>query len=320
MICSRYAVFLAVALLPACQADDSSSPGADSGVQDGSSLAQALTLQLASEKKLSKLLPPKEVDHYEASGIVASGGMLYMASDNLTRIAAIDTSLNSGELGPGEVTNSQYEGITVSADGRFFTIIENGSSADGRPEVAELDADTAFVSQSQTDAVFEHPNNAFEGVAWLSVSGKEYLLALCENNNCNDADSPPGEGRARLLSWVDGVWITEATLKLPKSAAFLNYSDLSLRSNGDGTYAALVVSRKSSALWLGTLSTSTWTFAGPSTFYTFPRTAQGAVQYCSVEGVTFLGPNLLAAVSDKTDDGKPCTEKAESIHIFQMPQ
>jgi hypothetical protein len=283
-------------------------------------MARALTLQLVAEKKLSKLLPTKDVDHYEASGIIASGGMLYVASDNTTSIAAIDSSLTDGTLGPGEATDSQYEAITSSDDGRFFAMIETTNDAGGSAAVAELDADTAFVSQSNTDSTFQVANNGLEGAAWLRVADKEYLLALCQNNDCKREDTPPGRGRALLLSWAGGVWTTQATLKLPESAKFVSYSDLALRSNEDGTYAVAVVSRKSSALWLGTLSTSTWAFTGPSTFYVFPRTADGKVKYCSVEGVTFLGPSLLAAVSDKSDDGKPCTETQESIHLFQMPQ
>ena len=287
---------------------------------DGSSLTRAITLELVVEKKLGKLLPTKDVDHYEASGIVASGGMLYVASDNLTRIAAIDTSLNKGKLGPGDAINSQYEAITVSDDGRFFTTVEAASDAEGPAEISELDADTAFVSQTKTDTTFEHANKGFEGAAWLRVAGAEYLLALCENNNCKDDDSPPGEGRAHLLVSKDDVWATQATLKLPKSAAFLDYSDLALHGNGDGTYAVAVVSHKSSALWLGTLSTSSWSFIGANTFYVFPHAADGAVRYCSVEGVTFLGPSVLAVVSDKSDGSKPCTDEEESIHIFQVPQ
>jgi hypothetical protein len=282
-------------------------------------MSQALAVQLVAEKKLSKLLPTKDVDHYEASGVVASGGTLYLASDNLTNIAAIDTSLNKGKLGPGQATNSQYEAITASDDGRFFTMIEPALE-DVPAEVAELGSDTAFVSQSQTDATFKHANKGFEGAAWLRVSGTEYLLALCENNDCKDDDTSPGEGRVKLLSLVAGVWTTQKSLKLPESAAFLNYSDLALQSNADGTYAALVVSRKSSMLWLGTLSTSSWAFTGASKFYTFPHDADGGVQYCSVEGITFLGPNVIAAVSDKSDGSKPCADKEESIHIFQLPQ
>jgi hypothetical protein len=308
------------ALLPACQGHDSpSTANEDASAQDGTSMARALPLQLVMEKKLSKLLPSKDVDHYEASGIVASAGMLYVASDNLPRIAAIDTSLDKGKLGPGGTTDSQYEAITVTGDGRFLVMAESASDVAGPAEVHEFTSDTAFVSQSKTDTTFEHANKGFEGAAWLSVAGKEYLLALCENNNCKDDDSPPGEGRAQLLAWVDGVWTTQATLKLPEAAAFLDYSDLALQSNGDGSYKVAVVSHKSSSLWQGTLSTSGWAFTGASTFYTFPRTAEGAVQYCSVEGVTFLGPNLIAVVSDKSDGNEPCTDTEESIHIFQMP-
>lgn len=318
---SRVAAALSIAavLSSACQTQDSpSNPDVDGGVPDGTSMTRPLTMQLVTEENLSKLLPTKDVDHYEASGLTAYGGMLYVASDNLTRIAAIDTSLNKGTLGPGEVVDSQYEGITATDDGRFFAMIEP-SSEGGAAEVAELDSDTAFVRQSLTDSTFKHANNGFEGVAWLRVSGKDYLLALCENNDCKDDDSPPGEGRIRLLSSVDGVWTSQKTLKLPEAAGFLNYSDIALQSLGNGKYEALVVSRKSSMLWLGTLSTSDWVFVGPSTFYTFPRDADGRVQYCSVEGVTFLGPRIIGAVSDKSDGGKPCTDEEESIHIFQMP-
>ena len=318
---SGCAVCVVAALLSACHADDTEPvTSADAGAADGSSLARALTLQLVAEKKLSKLLPTKDVDGYEASGVVASAGMLYVASDNLTSIAAIDTSLNKGKLGPGEPTNSQYEAITASDDGRFFVVAEAASDLNGPAEVVELGADTALVGRTKTDTTFEHANKGFEGAAWLRASGKEYLLALCENNNCKDDDSPPGEGRAQRLSLVNGVWVSEVTLKLPEDAAFLDYSDLALRDNGDGSYAVAVVSHKSSALWLGTLSTAAWAFTGPSKFYTFPRNAVGAVRYCSVEGVTFLGPTVLAVVSDKSDGSEPCTDEEESIHIFQMPQ
>jgi len=310
-------------LLSACQTDDvpsKSDTDTDTGIADGTSMSRALTVQLVAEKKLSKLLPTKEVDHYEASGIVASNGMLYVASDNLTNIAAIDTSLNKGKLGPGEATDSQYEAITASDDARFFAMIEPTTDGDAPAEVAELGSDTAFVNQSKTDTTFKHANKGFEGAAWLRVAGSEYLLALCENNDCKDDDSTPGEGRTKLLASVDGVWATQRTLKLPEAAGFLNYSDIALRDNGDGSYAVLVVSHKSAMLWLGTLSTSSWAFTGASTFYAFPRDANGAVKYCSVEGVTFLGPNVIAAVSDESDGSKPCTDEEESIHIFQLPQ
>lgn len=291
----------------------------DAAAEAGTSVTNATPLTLVNEKKLAKLLGAPDVDHYEASGIVVSGGQLYVASDNLTRIAAIDPALDHGSLGPGDLIQSQYEAITATDDGRFYAMIESDDASDTRAQVAELDASTAFVSQAFTDTSFDHVNKGFEGLAWLRLGGSEYLLALCENNACKDDDSPPGQGRVRVLSLVDGTWTTQAKLKLPSSAAFLNYSDLALDDHGDGTYAAAVVSRKSATLWLGTLTTSPWALSGASSFYSFPRTDEGAILYCAVEGVTFLGPDVLAFASDKGDGSTACNDKDESVHIFQLP-
>jgi hypothetical protein len=308
-------------LLVACHAtSDGAAARPDSDVADGASLSSALALQLVAEKKLSKLLPSKDISHYEASGIVASNGTLFVVSDNLTEVAAIDTSLDNGKLGPGTTSDSQYEALSATDDGRFFAMIESVSDTDPRAAIAELDSSTAFVSSAFTDTTFEHVNKGFEGLAWLRVGGVEQLLALCENNNCKDDDSTPGEGRARVLALEGGVWTTQAALNLPESVAFLNYSDLALLDNGDGSYRAAVVSHKSSALWLGRLTTSPWALTGPSTFYVFPRNADGTVQYCSVEGVTFLGRNVIAVVSDKSDGSAACSDKQESIHIFRIPE
>lgn len=315
---ARLAVAASLLLLPACHAEaDQPTEASDGSAEEGRSLTSALRLQLVAEKKLSKLLPKQ--DSYEASGVVASDGVLYVASDNMTAVAAIDTSLDDGKLGPGGAAESQYEAITATDDGRFFTMIESVAQNDARAEVRELDSSTAPLGQAFTDVTFEHVNKGFEGLAWLRINGTEYLLALCENNNCKDDDSPAGEGRVKLLSLVNGVWATRATLKLPESVAFLNYSDLAVRDKGDGTFVAAVVSRKSSAVWVGTLSTSAWEFGGPSTFYVFPRSDEGEVQYCSVEGITFLGPTIVAAVSDKSDGSAPCTDEEQSIHVFQLP-
>jgi len=309
------------ALLPACgpDTDKSAASSPEANAADGASLATPIELQLVAEKKLSKLVSSKEIDHFEASGVVASSGTLYVAFDNTTEIGAVDTSLGKGKLGPGDATDSQYEAITATDDGRFYAMIESADASDTRGSVAELDATTAFVGQTFTDVAFEHINKGFEGVAWLRVGGTEYLLALCENNNCTDDDSTPGKGRIKVLMLVDGVWTTQETLKIPSSVAFLNYSDLALQKNDDGTFALAVVSHKSSAMWLGTLSAAPWSLSGPGTFYSFPRTADGAIQYCSVEGVSFLGPSVFAVVSDKADDSAVCSAKEESIHIFQTP-
>jgi hypothetical protein len=309
----------AVSLLPACGTDADHTALPPPATPDGTGPASAFGLLLVAEKKLSKLFSSKDLDHYEASGVVASSGELYIASDNTTQVGAVDTSLANGTLGHGKASNSQYEAITVTDDDRFYALVETASETDPRGAVVELDDTTAFVSQAFTDVQFEHVNKGFEGLAWARLAGTEYLLALCENNDCLNDDSTPGNGRVKLLKLSDGVWTTQQTLKLPSSIAFLNYSDLALYSRDDGTFTVAVVSHKSSEMWLGTLSTSPWDISGPGTFYAFPRTAQGAIQYCSVEGVTFLGPNVFAVVSDQADGSAPCNAKEESIHIFQTP-
>jgi hypothetical protein len=285
----------------------------------GRSLYAPGTLTLVAERKFSKLLPGPDIEHYEASGLVASAGTLYVVSDNLEMVVAVDPSLEQARLGPGLAVPSQYEGITATDDGRFYVIAESLGEDDKRASIVALDADTERLSQAFTGTAFTHANEGFEGIAWVRVAGHEYLLALCETNGCNDQHAGPGAGRIELLSLADGLWTTEAVLELPPEVAFLSYSDLALRANGDGTYGAAVVSRRSSTLWLGTLTTSPFALTGPNAFYAFPRNADGEVQYCTVEGVTFVAADTLGFVSDKSNGDAPCNAKDESIHIFEVP-
>ena len=118
---------------------------------------------------------------------------------------------------------------------------------------------------------------------------------------------------------MDGQWLTEATLNVPVQADFIDYSDRALFDDGDGSFTAAVVSQESSAIWIGTLTTGPWNLAGPGIVYGFPRTGLDDVQYCSIEGVSFLNRTTLAMVSDKTDIKGPCSDKEESVHIFSLP-
>ena len=305
---------LSAALMVACSGQSTKEP--TPSVRNAS-LATALELQLVQEKKIEKLLS-NALDHYEASGVTVAGGQLYVVFDDATAIAVIDTALNKGMLGPGNRTPSQYEAISATDDGRFYVIIETFSEDDTRGQVVALDSRTAVVSAAFTNTSFPDYNQGFESVAWLRASGTEYLLALCENNACADEAVDPGQGRVQLLALEGGVWATRLVLPLPSNVTFDNYSDLALLDNGDGSYRAAVLSRKSSALWIGTLTTDPWVFASPGEFYSFPL-RDGERSYCSLEGVTFLGPRSLALVSDTSDGDKPCNTEEESIHLFQLP-
>jgi hypothetical protein len=309
------------AVLGACGASEPApEPTPAPSVGDGKTPATSFALELVNGKKLSKIFPKGAQGDYEASGVVAQSGSLYTVFDNATHVGVIDTSLSKGTLGPGEAIESQYEGITTTDDGRFYAVVEVVSEADPRAAIAELSSDTAFVSQSFTDVSFEHLNKGLEGIAWLRVDGSEYLLGLCQNNDCKNDDTKPGKGRIVVLRSEAGAWVTEATLKLPTAAAFLDYSDVALRPLENGSFALAVASHRSSALWLGTLSTAPWAIGESGTFYSFPRDDSGQVRYCSVEGITFLGPSLVAAVSDRSDGSKPCSDTEESIHVFRLPQ
>jgi len=285
----------------------------------GSSLASALELRLVAEKKLSKLLPGDELNHFEASGIATSNGQLFVALDDATKLGIVETSLDAGKLGPGDVVNSQYEAVTATDDGRLFVMVESSSDTDTRAQVVELDASGAFVSQAYADVTFVHPNKGFEGTAWLRVANAEYLLGLCENNACKDDDTTPGEGRLKLLSFDGNAWSTRATIRLPEAVAFLDYSDLGIFQTAPDTYTVAIVSHKSAALWLGTLNARSLAFSGSGTFYGFPSNPDGELRYCSLEGVSFLGPRVLAFASDRSDGSANCDDESESVHLFQLP-
>jgi len=297
----------------------------DADVPDASSSADAADpashreLTLVASKKLGKVVSDPDIDHYEASGVTAVGGKLYVVSDNVTKLAIIDASLTSGVLGPGDASESQYEAITSTDDGRLFVMKESADDADTRGQIVELDSTTAVTGTAYADTVFPHTNKGFEGLAWVRAGDEDYLLALCENNRCQDDDSDPGEGRVHVLSLSGGIWTTQLTMKLPESAAFLDYSDLALLPLGADRYSVAVVSHKSSELWLGTLDAASWAFLDEGVIYDFPLNDDGELQYCSLEGVTFLGPTIFGMVSDKSEDDA-CKEQAESVHVFQAAE
>jgi hypothetical protein len=309
-------------LMLACSSQ--SSPGAAAAATPaaaataGATLATALELELVHQKKIKQLLP-NALDQYEASGVTVAGEKLYVVFDNSTALAAIDTALQIGVLGPGDGTPSQFEAISGRDDGGFYVMVETVSQDDTRGQVVAFDAASAVIGAAFTSTSFPEYNHGFEGMAWLRVGGREYLLALCQSNACAEEDAPAGQGRAQLLALEEGTWVTRLVLEVPKSVTFADYSDLALLSNGDGSYRAALLSRESSALWIGTLTTVPWSFQGPGAFYSFPL-SDGDTSYCSLEGVTFVGPRSLALVSDASDGDKPCNTEEESIHLFELPQ
>ena len=55
---------------------------------------------------------------------------------------------------------------------------------------------------------------------------------------------------------------------------------------------------------------------GSSAVYRFPRKSYG-----NVEGIAWLTPDTLVAVSDRAKSNQPesCRDKDQSIHVFRIP-
>lgn len=294
--------------------------GEDVEASGGETPAQGV-LKLVQERKLSKLLS-SAADDYEASGVTAREGFFYITFDNMTSIGIVNASLSSASEIVGEIKGSEYEGITFEDHGtaHFYVMKEMDNDSDPpRGKIIQLDASANHEGSEWTDVGFEDDNKGFEGIAWVWANEADHLLGLCEGNFCKDESASTGNGRIKVLLQQSSAWVTETTLNIPPEASFRDYSDIALLDNGDGTFKVAIVSQESSALWLGTLTTSPWELSGPGIVYAFPRTANGALQYCDIEGVTFLNGNSLAFVSDKSTGSDACKDKDESVHIFAIP-
>ncbi len=312
---------------------------------------------------------------YEASGIQYDDddGFLYTVFDNSLRILKVQPDWTQASLSTvGQDTDSSdYEAITWDNKNTELLYVmvemaENGDEEYGK--VIPYDMSLTAGSGEWTDYVFETPNKGFEGAAWLyhcsssDTNGDDYLLGLCEGNGCNNTKDD-GNGRVVILRQKSRergtIWeeIDDGKLRLPDTACFGDYADIALYPRfpeacdcnpgacfgcndlcpgGTGTYTVAVVSQKSSALWLGTLDTTDWSF-DEGQVYLFPETLDGDTIYGNVEGVTFLSaaPRAgvayqIAVATDAHDSNPPCIDDLppepvskdtsdQSLFIFDIP-
>jgi hypothetical protein len=281
------------------------------------------------ERKFSEFF--KKPKRFEASGVFYKDGFLYVVFDNLYQVAKIRVDLNPKKkgnklLGKSREGSSGYEDITFNPESkRFYTLVECAEYPDLSHRAQVHEYDSKFEQRTGgwwLDFNFhENSNKGFEGLAWMKRGGKEYLLALCEGNNCagGNRGKKPGNGRIHVFEKTTRTWEPVAVLVIPPKVKFEDYASLGLSGN-----RVLVTSQESSSLWIGTLKDDRWAFEDDGRVYRFPM-EDGRPVYCNIEGVCEIPAanreTLLVVVSDKRKKGKKtkrCSRKDQSIHLFRV--
>jgi hypothetical protein len=185
---------------------------------------------------------------------------------------------------------------------------------------------------------FSSQNKGFEGAVSVRIEDNFYLLGLCEGNHCEGGKRGRDAGNGRIVvmkkiqynNKENCLWKTIHVLDLPKSANFVDYSAISIQhiKHEHNKYKIAITSQESSEVWLSELTiinhktAKDWIFTEGYKL-DFPRNDQCQVIYCNIEGIAFLGENMLVAVSDKmkANSKQPfrCFGKDQSIHLFVIP-
>jgi len=275
-------------------------------------------LELVREEKVYRLLPGgKPSSRLEASGVALENDTTALVVfDNLNLIARIDLSLKpkrTNRLLPAPSLGVGFEDIAVEQrGGRLLCLIEALADFNGavRGFVAEYEADGSFIRCTPLPMELADANKGFEGLAHVQRGSRELLYALHEGNHGAKRDR---SGRIDVFTRArDGGWKPAHRIRLPREAELDDYAALAYR---DGKVA--IVSQASARVVVARIDDKTFELIpGSSARYRFP-----SKDYGNVEGVAWLSPNTLVAVSDrrKKDQSKRFAAKDQSIHVFRIP-
>jgi len=284
-------------------------------------------LVLEREAKLASLFQGAEERRLEASGVLAADGGFYVIFDNAPDIGWVEAGLSPGAagnrlLGQRRGRRSGSEDIAHDpAGGRFYVLIE--AQARGRgfmAEVQEYDQGLGYLGRAWLDFPLEGANKGLEGLTFLRRQDQAFLLGLCEGNRCKDGEEGrrPGGGRVQVFERRAGDWERAATIRLPASLPFTDFSSLAMAGE-----RLAVVSQESSALWAGRLHSSSWEADGQGAVFQFPTDPRGRTLYCNVEGVSWMSADRVVVVLDRAKRGgrqdERCRAKDQSIHVFTIP-
>jgi hypothetical protein len=289
----------------------------------------ATVLELVQEARIGELLKDAGDKHYEASGVHMKEGYLHIIFDDDPRLLRLRPDWQHAGEEPDLLdlkgTGAGYEDITYqSSTHRWYCLIEAAETNSGvcMPRVDEFDESFAFIRSFWLNFPLKAGNKGFEGLSTLRYAGNDYLLGLCEGNDCKSGSAgvQPGKGRVQVFKWTAENWVHVGTIRLPKAVCYKDYASLDFR-NGYLT----VISQASSAMWVGRLRGQPTgledLFEDDGQLFLFPRDDKGRIKYCNLEGVTWLGNDRLVVVSDKGKPDQPgrCARKDQSIHIFKLP-
>jgi uncharacterized protein YjiK len=246
--------------------------------------------------------------------------------DNLRQVAKIGCDLRKkGDncfLGKKKGKRG-YEGVTYDKQQDAFHAvveIEKSGSSGYCACIHTYDHGFDFLGEARLDYPFGRDDfkddKGFEGLACLCQDGCTYLLALCEGNRCflDDNGKESTGGVIQVYKREGNGWAQSRKISIPKTVRFKDYSGLDVR-NGK----VAVVSQEESKLWISTLGDD-WTL-DEGRIYLFPRNNKGKKKYCNVEGVAWITDTQMVVVSDSKKDRQAgrCKKKAQSIHVFEIP-
>jgi len=120
------------------------------------------------------------------------------------------------------------------------------------------------------------------------------------------------------------AWTVVRLINIPATAAFRDYSAITMYGDDPTKQRVAIASQENSAVWIGHFDVDTMKFdTTDERLLDFPRNDACEIVYCNVEGLDFLGPNLLVAASDQMKNlGRQpsrCLAKDQSIHVFVLP-
>jgi hypothetical protein len=285
------------------------------------------TLNLVCESKISDLMASDQpTRRWEASGVLVKDGHCFVVFDDRTEVGRFSDDMQpnktNGLLGIGHAEYG-YEGITYNAaKQRFYLLVEARKHARGcyQALIVEYDDEFKYLKERTVDYTFKSSNKGFEAVAHVRRDGQDYLLALCEGNKCKCGSQgrKPGGGRVQVFEKRRKRWAHSATIALPATLPFVDYSGMSCDRG-----RVAIVSQVNSMLWVGQFDEAGWTWRDAGRLYEFPRSESGTIRYGNIEGVGWISPTRVVAVSDrrkkKSQPDKRLSEKDQSVHIFDIP-